>query len=177
VKSLEPNFTILLRDRRGEVVPGSVRRGHNVFTSAGMDLMAQLICWGEVSAIADAASTQRRARYLGIGNGLQVEDKDVVSLVSAIPITDGVFLKELDSPLTVFPTTTSVCFKTVFGPSEITYADPAVEVSEAGLYFDSSPDGVLSVSSPNNIPSFYKTFEPLVKLNSFSMEVTWELKF
>lgn len=170
------NFEILLRDLSGNIVPGSVRSGHNVMTSSGIDLLAQLVAWSTVDSV-DVPFTQRRARYIGVGAGIQIEDRDVVSLVSPLQVTAGVYLKTLSASLNVFPIVTSATLKAVFSPTEVTYSLPAVTVSEAGLFFDCSPGGVLSLSSPSNAPAFYKTFEPLVKLNSFSMEVTWELRF
>lgn len=172
---LRANVTVLMRDASDHVVPGSVRRGHNIMTADGHDALAQLL----VSALGspDVPYTQRRARWIGIGGGTQPEAKGVARLVTPLQVTAGVYLKALDHTLHVFPTITSVTVKTVFAPAEITYLDPAVVVSEAGLYFDVSPPGYLLVSSPNNVPAFYRTFEPLVKLNSFSMEVLWELKF
>lgn len=170
------NFQILMRDRVGLVVPGSMRQGHNVMTSDGRDLLTQLIAWSTVG-LTDVAFTARRARYIGVGGGTQVEDQDVVGLVTPLQVTGGVYLKVLDHTLNVFPTITALTVKTVFAPAEITYSLPALVVSEAGLYFDVSPGGVLSQFSSTNVPAFYKTFEPLVKLNSFSMEITWELRF
>lgn len=170
------NFQILMRDSAGRVVPGSTRQGHNIKTSAGRDLLAQLFAWSFIGTT-DIPLTQRRARYIGVGGGVQPENEDVVCLVTPLQVTAGVYLKALDVSLNVFASTTAVTVKTVFLPAEITYAAPSVVVSEAGLYFDVSPGGVLSVSSPTNVPAFYKTFSPLVKLNSFSMEITWELKF
>jgi hypothetical protein len=145
-------------------------------TSAGIDLLAQLVAWDTVASV-DVPFTQRRARYIGVGDGTQIEDRDVERLVSPLPVTAGVYLKTIDPSLTTFPIVTSVSIKAVFLPTEVSYSAPAVTVSEAGLYFDSSPGGVLTISSPSNIPAFYKTFEPLVKLNSFYMEITWELRF
>jgi hypothetical protein len=172
----ESNFRILLRDETGAVVPDSVRVGHNVVTSVGHDIFAQLIAWSYIGVI-DTAFTQRRARYIGVGNGVQVEDRGVVALVGPLEVTSAVYLKELDPSLFVFTSATAVLVKALFSPSEITYATPAETISEAGLYFDVSPGGVLDVSLTTNAPSCYKTFSPLVKLNSFSMEVAWELKF
>lgn len=170
------NFRLVMRDELGRVVPGTERVGHNVFTADGRDLLTSLVAWSLIGT-PDTAHTQRRARYIGVGGGVQPEDQWVVSLVVPLQVTGGVYLKTLDPALTIFPTETSVTLKTVFATTDITYVAPAVVVSEAGLYFDVSPGGVLSTSSPSNVPSFYKTFEPVVKLNSFTMEILWELKF
>lgn len=172
----QANFQILMRDSQGQVVPGSIRRGHNVMTQDGRDLILQLFLWNSIGTT-DVALTQRRARYIGVGGGSQAEAPEVTGLISPLQVTSGVYLKALDSSLNVFPVVTTVIVKTVFLPAEITYSAPSVVVSEAGLYFDVSPGGVLSPSSTTNVPAFYKTFSPLVKLNSFSMEITWELRF
>jgi len=170
------NFNLVMRDRDGVIVPGSHRFGHNIFTSAGRDLLAQLVAWSAFSD-PDVAYTNRRARYVGLGDGIQIEDAAVVRLVSPLQVSYGVFLKQLDPTLTVFVADTIVSVKVVFGTAEITYASSSVVVSEAGLYFDVSPGGVLQVTSSTNVPAFYKSFSPVVKLNSFTMEITWELKF
>jgi hypothetical protein len=170
------NFRLVMRDERGHVVPGSERNGHNTMTAAGRDLLTQLLVWSSITN-PDAAYTSRRARYIGLGGGIQVEDQFVVALVLPLQVTAGVYLKALNPTLTVFTTETSVTVKTIFATTDVTYAVPAVVVSEAGLYFDVSPGGVLSVSSASNVPSFYKTFSPVVKLDSFTMEISWDLKF
>jgi len=172
----ESNVLVLLRDQSGRVVPGSVRDGHNVVTSDCYDLLAKLVAWDTIG-VTDASFTARRARYIGVGNGTQVEDKGVVALVGPLEVTSGIYLKEIDHTQTVFTSLTSVLVKAVFSPSEITWASPAVMLSEIGLYFDVSPGGVLDVSLTTNVPACYKTFAPLVKLNSLSLEITWELRF
>lgn len=170
------NFEALMRDRDGRVVPGSIRSGHNVFTTAGRELLAKLFVWSTISST-DVANSHRRPRFIGVGGGVQTETQDVIRLVTPLQVTAGVYVKALDATLTTFPVFTAVTFKTVFAANEITYSASSVVVSEAGLYFDVSPGGVVVVSSDSNVPAFYKTFEPLVKLNSFSLEITWELKF
>ena len=176
MRGQKSNFTLCMRDVSGRVVDGSLRHGHNVFTDTGRDLLTQLVAWGSV-ATQDLARTQRRARYIGVGGDSQAEDQSVVRLSSPVPVTAGVYLKALDPTLTIFTTLTSVRLKTVFATTDITYSAPAVVVSEAGLFFDVSPGGVLQVSSTDNVPAFYKTFTPVVKLNSFTMEIVWELVF
>lgn len=176
MKGSQSNFQVLMRDRHGRVVPGSVRRGHNVMTQDGRDLILQLLLWGSVGTT-DVALTHRRARYIGVGGGYQAETPEVVGLVDPLEVTSGIYLQELDAASTEFPIITTAVVKAVFLPAEITYSSSSVVVSEAGLYFDVSPGGVLSPSSPTNVPAFYKSFAPLVKLDSFSMEITWELRF
>jgi hypothetical protein len=168
------NFTILMRDALGHIVPGSVRRGHNVMTLDGRDTLTQLIVWGAFGA-PNTSLTERRARWIGVGGGIQLETDGVARLVTPLSVAAGIYLKVLDHTLNVFPTITSLAVKTVFAPGEITFGGvTAVVVSEAGLYLDA---GTLDPTSADNVPAFYKTFEPLVKLSSFSMEVLWELKF
>jgi len=152
------------------------RRGHNVLTAVGRDALSRLFVWGTFGS-PDVPLTERRARWIGVGGGSQPETLGVVQLVVPLQITAGVYLKVLSHTLNAFPIITFVTVRTIFTPTEITYSAAAVVVSEAGLYFDVSPPGYLSPSSPNNAPAFYRSFEPLVKLNSFSMEILWELEF
>lgn len=171
------NFTALMRDASGLEVPGSLRQGHNVMTEAGRDHLARLILWSAFGT-PDVAITGLRARWIGVGDGTQPEAKEVVRLASPVLCSTGQYLKPLDATLTVFPTITSVTVKVIFAPTEISIVGPAL-VSEAGLYFDAMVSGATSLNSSvgDNVPAFYKTFEPMVKLNTFSMEILWELKF
>jgi len=176
--SVKNNVKIFMRDLSGRVVPDSVRSGHNVMTTDGADLLTSLVAWNTISD-PDVPYTQRRARYVGVGNGSQPEDKNVVALASPLQISSGVYLKELSPSLNVFPSSTSVKVKAEFTSSEVQapYGVLAIKISEVGLYFDSSPGGVLSVSSPTNTPAFYKKFDPLLKFNGFTLEIEWELVF
>lgn len=171
------NFMALMRNDLGAVVPGSRRFGHNVMTEAGRDILTRLVVWSSFGN-PDVAVTGLRARWIGVGDGTQPEVEDVIRLASPIPYTGSLYLKPLSPALTFFPTLTSVALKIVFGPSEISLLGPTT-VSEAGLYFDAKVSGstTLSDSSANNIPAFYKTFEPMVKLSTFSMEILWEFRF
>jgi hypothetical protein len=146
-------------------------------TEAGRDILTRLAAWSTFGS-PDVAASNLRARWIGVGDGTQPEIEDVIRLASPIPYTGSVYLKPLSPALTFFPTLTSVALRIVFGPSEISLLGPT-KVSEAGLYFDAMVSGstTLSASSANNIPAFYKTFEPMVKLSTFSMEILWEFKF
>lgn len=173
------NFMVLMRDASGRVVPESIRLGHNVMTLAGRDHLTRLAVWSAFGTT-DTAFTGRRARWVGVGSGFQLEVEEVVHLAAPLAWTTGSkYLKAMDPALTVFPTLTSVRMKTVFGPTDITYASSAVVVSEAGLFFDAvaAGTGELDDTSPDNVPIFYKSFEPLVKLDGFSLEILWELRF
>ena len=58
------NFRALLR-RKGEVVPGSIREGHNVFTDLGRAWMSRLVAWSQVALSEDdiAALIRYRAAH------------------------------------------------------------------------------------------------------------------
>jgi hypothetical protein len=154
------------------------RRSPCIMTLSGVDALAQLCAWSAFGS-PDTPVSALRPRWTGVGSGYQVELRGVTCLVAPLEVTAGVYLKALDASLTVFPTITSVVMRTVFGLAEISYALPAVEVSEAGLYFDAWVSGVgsLDPTYASNTLAFYKSIEPLVKLDSFSMEVLWELNF
>jgi len=175
----QSNFQALLRDKKGRVVPGSIRRGHNVFTTVGREVLTQLVGWSSLGT-GDTPFTKQRIRWFEVGSGVQPEIKDVVGVLSPLEVEGvfGTFMKAIDPTLITFPTVTSVKFKLVFGPDELSHGGPVL-VSEAALIsdVDSGAGPGLDPGDGNNPVSYYKTFEGLVKMPSFSFEMDWELRF
>lgn len=153
------------------------RRSPGTWTLNGRDALARLFTWSAFDP--DVAYTALRPRWVGLGNDGQPESEGVIRLASSLPIVAGTYLRALDSSVTVFPTLTSGLVKALFTSTEITYALAGVLMSEAGLFFDAMVAGVSSVDPtlPGNAPAIYESFEPLAKLDSFTLEVTWELQF
>ena len=152
-------------------------QGRCLLTLQGFEALTRLVSL-EGFGSPDVPISALRPRWVAIGGGSQEEAQGVSCLVAPLPVTTGVYLKTLDSSLTTFPTVTSVAMKTVYAIDEVTYAAP-VAVSEVGLIFDAwvSGSGSVDPTVANNAVAFYKTFEPLLKISSFGMEVLWELQF
>lgn len=154
------------------------RRSPCVLTLTGRDALAQLCTWSAFS-YPDVPFTACRPRWVGVGSDGQLEADGVVRLASPLQVTTGVYLKALDASLTSFPTFTSVLLKTVFAVDQVSYAVSGVVLSETGLLFDAwvSGSGSVDPTLANNTLALYESFDPLAKLDSFSMEVSWELQF
>ena len=103
--TIKSNITAFLRER-GKIVSGSLREGHNVFTTVGRNLLSKLIAWS-VSGIG-TPFTQRRVYWIGVGTGTQLEVPSVTSLQTPKEVTAGNYLIALGS--VEFPTSTSVRF-------------------------------------------------------------------
>lgn len=184
------NFRALCRDR-GKYVRGTLREGHNVFTTTGRDWLAHLAAWETIGGGGDVPFTARRVRWMGVGTGTQAEVEGVTSLDTPVEVTTAIFLAAIQT--TDFPTTTSVRFFKSFSTSEISLiASPIVPVSEAGLFVDVFPvstkggvddsavgggDTTLNPASSVNAPVAYKTFEVINKTADFSLVIEWTFVF
>jgi len=172
---VEANFFACLRER-GKIVPGSRREGHNVFTNTGRNNLTKLINWAMIDDANDTADSQARVRWIGVGSGTQLEVKEVLSLNSPLEVTTApsVFIVPVEHLKTVFFTTTSVRYAKEYGTGDLSFGGP-VTLTESALYMD--VDATLDTAVGTHKPSFYKTFEGLVKTPEFTLEITWELKF
>jgi hypothetical protein len=198
------NFWIGLKDKYGRVVEH--REIHNVFTNIGRDWLAHLVAWHSIGA-PDVPVTMRRVRWIGLGTGTTQEElATVTELEVPTVVTDaGYYIAILDE--TEFPAVTTppfpedtvsvVRFKREFDLSEISLdTNPAVPVSEAGLFVDVHPaqapptgiggeddspfaglDTTLDPSAPDNGPVAYARFLPLTKTQDFALEVRWDFRF
>ena len=184
------NFRALCRDR-GKYVRGSLREGHNVFTTTGRDWLAHLAAWSVIGGGGDIPFTQRRVRWMGVGTGTQAEVEGVIGLDTPVVVTDLIYLAAIQ--VTDHPTTTSVRFIKQFSTSEISViASPIVPVSEAGLFVDIFPvstgggvdddavgggDTTLNPATAVNAPVAYKTFEVINKTMDFDLVIEWTFVF
>lgn len=182
------NVFLCMRER-GRLVPNSRREGHNVFTLTGRNLLSKLIAWQTIAAT-DIPFTHRRVRWMGVGDGTQLEVTTVPALESPVLASGANYLAALQS--VEFPSSTSARFIKVFGTNEITFGSAPVAVSEAGLFADVNPwdmggtedtqagggfDTTLRPDVSNNPPIAYKAFEPLNKTSDFTLEVRWDFRF
>jgi hypothetical protein len=167
---MHSNVRLLMRER-GKIVPGSLREGHNVFTTLGKELLTQLMMWNIIDVI-DVPYSQKRLRWIALGSSTQQETEDVVRLVNPLEVTTGIYLAALETPS--FPTATSICAVREFAEDELSITGPVI-IREAGLLMDVNAGLDPAVSS--NEVSFYKTYEGLVKTQDFTLEIRWDLRF
>jgi hypothetical protein len=189
---LTVNFHAQMRSR-GKIVPGSVREGHNVFTSVGKSWLTKLMSWSTIGST-DVPFTNRRVRWIGVGTGAQLESVNVSSLSAPVLATPVDYLVPLDS--VEFVSSTIVRFIKEFHLNDITVTGTAIPVTEMGLFADVNPaitggvnDGVediphnigfvntvLNPSLSTNPPIAYKAFEALTKTVDFTLEVHWDFR-
>lgn len=187
---VESNICLCMRER-GKLVPNSLREGHNVFTNTGRNLLSKLISWSAIGA-ADEAFTQRRVRWIGVGDGSQLETTNVSQLNQALIATGSDYLVPVQDPAT-FPDSTSVQFAYEFATDEITVGGAPVIISEVGMFADINPaataggtedsevgSGITTTLNPavaTNPPVAYKAFEGFTKTVDFTLEVRWTFRF
>ena len=130
---INSNFFACLRDKQGRVVPGSIRRGHNVLTNFGREWLSKLMVWQTIAAT-DVPFTNYRIQWIGVGTDSYSELRSVERLKQATDITPGTYLAVIDNP-PIFPAVNWIRFSRTFGTSEISHSG-AVTIKEAGLYAD-----------------------------------------
>lgn len=175
---LDANFEIWASDSGG-LVPGSYRRGHNVFTDVGLEWLARATVWSSLSP--DTAVDERRLRWLGLGSGAQYAHRGVSALVTPLTITTGPdeYIRVLGTRSE--PTNNAQRFVTVFtgASADFDHHGASVVVSEAALYADVH-DGVGTILDPSqasSVPVAYIVFDPVTKLQAQDLTITWELRF
>jgi hypothetical protein len=173
---------------RGKIVPGTRRRGFNIWTNTGREFVSQRISID----LATRANTIRTdaVTYLGVGKGTQLEEPGVLRLDQAVVYDQDVFLAEIGSiEFPAFPVRTMVEFRRIFGENEITTAGITVAVSELGLFTNGDPKAIPSnafgsrdskrslADAWDAAPVAYKTFEPVSKTAQMQLEVAWQIRF
>lgn len=135
-------FRACLR-KNGVMVPGSERIGHNVLVNNGRDWLAKLSSWATFGS-PDVANTNRRIRWIGVGDSQHLESEAVVTLANAVSITTGpdVYLAQIDAPPT-FLSLVWAKFTRTLSTTEVSHSG-AVAITEAGLYADVLPNPVLN---------------------------------
>lgn len=174
----------LVMRERGKIVPGTRREGHNIWTNTGREYLALLMSYSAISV----PFREDRMLYIGVGTGSQVEDASVLSLITPVAYSSGLFLAALDIPPTfpLLPTRTTVRYHRTFAETEITLTPASqVDISELGLFTDGDPgsgftpgsrDLTLANASQQK-PNAYKTFEPVSKTDSLELDISWEIRF
>lgn len=174
----------LLMRERGKIVPGSHRDGHNIWTNTGREYLALLM------SIVTAPTTGYRndkISFIGVGTGAQLEEANVLGLITPAAYLSGQFLAPLDVPPTfpLTPTRTTVRYHRIFAEDEITLSTGStVNISEMGLFTNGRQsdyavglrDTTLAGASTQS-PAAYKAFEPIGKKDSLQLEVSWEIRF
>lgn len=155
------NFLTYLRDKEGNPVSESVRRGHNVFTNYGREWLRDLIIWDTIAAT-DVPLESRRLKRIVYGRGSFPPTTDVVWVniyTTAYRITA--------QSVTTFPASTTVRLQHVIPYNSFN----GTIFSETGLQLR------IGNGSLENKLAFYKTFTPILKTVEFELVTTWELKF
>jgi hypothetical protein len=184
-------FSLIARER-GKIVPGSLREGHNVFTTVGSDWLSKLVAWQTIDT-PDIPFTQRRVRWVGVGTGTQAETVNVTVLNAPALVTPTFYLGAVQAA--TFPATGKVKFFKEFLGNEISMPAQGLAVvplTEATLYADvfpvSAAGGTLDAATGSydtqmnpeigtNPCIAYKTFQVLNKTVDFNVEVRWEFSF
>lgn len=178
MRELLANVTAFLR-KDGLVVPGSVRRGHNVLTQYGAEWLAQLCAWSAFGsgAVHDTPMDSRRVRWASVGTGVQLEHVGITQMVAPALVSGSDYLDAIDPATEVsWPVPTSKKLEHVFGTADL--PNP-VTVTEAGLFVDFNDGGtLLDPTVATNTPIVYKIISPaLVKDNTKELVLRWELRF
>lgn len=177
---------------RGKYAPGTLREGHNVFTTTGRDWLAHLAAW-QVVGTPDVAYTQRRVRWAAVGTGTQNELVSVTALNAPTIVTTGIYLAAIQDA--EFIDTAAVRFIKEFSEFEISVPSEGLDIvplTEAGLFVDIYPvstgggvddaaaggyDTTLNPANANNAPVAYKTFDVVNKTVDFKLEIHWDFRF
>jgi hypothetical protein len=173
------NFVAYLTEEHHGVprlVPGSIRYGHNIITRTGVLWLGALVRWVYPASGNDLAASNKRLRWIGVGTGLQYEDRNITSLANGIAITPSVYMKVLSPP--IYTTEFGVKFSTTFLTTD--FGGGSYDISEAAIYADvdagSGPE--LSVAVSTNAPVAYKSISPsLPKRGTNSLTILWEFRF
>lgn len=176
----------LVMRRGGKIVPGSRRKGKNIWTTTGREYLALHMSL-DPTALTPTPYRVDNMAYIGVGTGSQIEDQGVLNLVAPVAYAGGLFLAPLSNPtFPLTPSRTTVQYHRVFAESEITLTpNSRVDVSEMGLFTNGDPatarasgarDTTITNASSQN-PLAYKTFEPIGKTDALELEVFWQIRF
>jgi len=160
----------------GIEVPGSERIGHNVLVNNGREWLSQLISWFTINA-PDVVNTNRRIRWIGVGDDSHLATEAVETLKNAVSITTGpdIYLAQLDAPPT-FLSPVWVKFARTITAAEVSHSGDVI-ITEAGLYADLNPGSVLTTTSALNPVVAYKAFDGLLKSAGFTLDLEWSFRF
>ena len=180
---------VVMRER-GKIVPGSRREGHNVWTNTGKEFIPMLMSltgWINTSFRSD------RVAYIGVGDGMRIEEPSVSSLASPLPynLAGDLFLARLDlntdDSFPLAPLRTVIRYHRTFLENEITPDSDIVQVSEFGLFTNGNAltyvvgEGgtgrdISLANASLQAPVAYKAIEAVGKTNNLRLEVSWEIR-
>ena len=179
---MRANFQAFLSEG-GVLVPGSVRKGHNVITNYGRWWLSRLVSWATITGVdSDIPHSDLRIRWISVGTGGLAEVPGITAMATPI-LYDGVdYLCPLDPAsgrLTrTHPVPTSVKYVHEFQTTELPglIATPA---QEAALFADYNNGGTsLDPAVATNEPVAYKRIDPpLLKSAAQTLTIEWELRF
>jgi len=182
--TISGHLTLRVKDPRGVVV--QERKGLNIWTLTGREYLAELMALGLLNP-ARTGVRDDRVLYIGLGSGTTPEVPEISALVDPVEFRVGEFLAQCQVPAT-FPADTdgsprtAVQFVREFAGNEVSLG-ASVVITEAGLYTDGDPANNNAVPCPTDYastalraPVAYKTFEPVTKIQGYSLEVVWEVR-
>jgi len=182
--TISGHLRLRVKDPRGEVV--QERGGINIWTLTGREYLAELMALNLLNPTRTGVRDDR-VLYIGLGSGTTPEVPGVSALVDPVEFRVGEFLAQCQVPAT-FPADTdgsprtAVQFIREFAGNEVSLG-ASVVITEAGLYTDGDPGDNNSVPCPTDYastalraPVAYKTFEPVTKIQGYSLEVVWEVR-
>lgn len=179
------------------------RSSHNIITNTGRLMVLENITAQSFSGGSFARHQDTVARYIGFGIGgsrqtdpsagasplsdahpagyggtnIQTDDDPAVGILERpVEITPGVWMKQLATPGTFGPVSTT--FITNVTTTEINFVHPLVPISEIALYKSSADPtlpngGVGAYPGPPGHVIAYDTFTPFPKSGLISFQVQW----
>ena len=172
--------TTCLRER-GKIVPGSIRSESNIWVNTGREYLAMLM-----AGLGDVHLRTDLIQYIGVGAGLQIENTNILGLLTPLAYSGGNFLAPIDSQsFPLAPSRTTVEFGRVFAENEITTTVGSSQViSEMGLFtngaqgtFVENSRDVTLTNALLQSPVAYKAFEEgITKTDAFSLEISWQIR-
>jgi hypothetical protein len=168
------NFRLLARER-GKIVPGSLREGHNVFTVWGRQWMAYLSAWKSIAdpdlipVPTETPHHDLRVRWLQLGQGTQLEEKDALNLVSPLALDPTPYYGKLVS--VSFPFQFGVRFSASL---DETSPGSSALLQEAGLSaaIAPAPAGVCSIDWKADRAVVTGVSQMLVVLEQYRLAIT-----
>ena len=176
--------TVTLRER-GKLV--SKREGHNIWLNTGREYLAMLMSLNGGEGI---HYRDDRIEYLGVGTGLQVENVNILNLLTPVSWNGSDFLKSyladgsLSFPLA--PSRTTVEYTFILEEADLTpNPGDSIIIQEMGLFTngdqntfaENGRDPSILVATAQS-PVAYKAFEGgLTKTNAYQLEVNWQIRF
>lgn len=169
----------------GEIVPGSLRLGHNVLTDTGGAWLAQLVAWSTLGAadVHDDPFTDARLRWISVGKNAWMEHPSVSAMADPVIVSGSDYLAPLDeagNTTRTQPVSTALKYVHEFQNAELAdlITNPAMEAALFADYYPSGGPASLDPTLTTHAPVAYKRIDPpLLKSGSQKLYIEWELRF